>query len=522
MTAPLAGWQRLFLALLSGVLVAIPFLSPMYYWITWVAFVPLLLAIEQISLRASYGLGLASGLIFSIIAGYWITDFLVIAKGYGMAPSMLLAGIFWLFSAQITALIAVALNGLRRWSQRCLSFPVHDFVLFPLVLASAYSVIPMLFPFHPANTQSRFLSALQAIEFTRLYGLDALIALVNIMVYRVLAGRFRHPIPPLNTALSVSKVWVPWGLSSFIVMSWFVYGAAVTRAWDQQLATWATVTVGIVQPNEAPSLARPAIFPGYSLAYPPEMAMTERLAQAGAELVVWPETRYKGYFDQPHVQNAYADRLAEAGVALLFQDAEQVAHRKTGQTTRRSDQYHSDQYHSDQYNSAVMIRSDGQPLAHYRKMKTMPFGESVPLAETFPILKSATNGVLAGFNTSLQRGTEHAAFNLGALTVIPLICYETLFPSFVQSAVPPQTQGTVLIGLSNNGWFGDTVQPYQHMNASILRAVENRLPFVHVMNNGPSVVVLPNGRVLFQSQFREAGGYLVDVPYLRPGSKPLE
>ena len=69
----------------------------------------------------------------------------------------------------------------------------------------------------------------------------------------------------------------------------------------------ATVTVGIVQPNEAPSLARPAIFPGYSLAYPPEMAMTERLAQAGAELVVWPETRYKGYFDQPHVQNARSE-----------------------------------------------------------------------------------------------------------------------------------------------------------------------------------------------------------------------
>ena len=250
--------------------------------------------------------------------------------------------------------------------------------------------------------------------------------------------------------------------------------------------------------------------------------MTERLAQAGAELVVWPETRYKGYFDQPHVQNAYADRLAEAGVALLFQDAEQVAHRKSGQTTPDSDQYHSDQYHSDQYNSAVMIRSDGQALAHYRKMKTMPFGESVPLAETFPILKSATNGVLAGFTTSLQRGTEHAAFNLCALTVIPLICYETLFPDFVQAAVTPRTQGTVLVGLSSNGWFGDTLQPYQHVNVSILRAVENRLPFVHVMNNGPSVVVLPNGRIIFQSQFREAGGYLVDVPYLRPGSKPLE
>jgi apolipoprotein N-acyltransferase len=142
------------------------------------------------------------------------------------------------------------------------------------------------------------------------------------------------------------------------------------------------------------------------------------------------------------------------------------------------------------------------------------------LAETFPILKSATNGVLAGFTTSLQRGTEHAAFNLGALTVIPLICYETLFPSFVQSAVPPQTQGTVLIGLSNNGWFGDTVQPFQHVNASILRAVENRVPFVHVLNNGPSIVALPNGRIIFESTAREAGGYLVEVPYRKANSVP--
>ena len=509
MTGLLAGWQRLFLALVSGALVAIPFLYPAHYWLTWVAFVPLLLAIEQVSLRASYGLGLASGLLFSMIAGYWITDFLVIAIGYGTAPSLLLGGVFWLFCAQITALIPVALNWLRRWSKRYLS--VHDFVLFPLVVASTYGVMPMLFPFHPADTQSRFLSALQAIEFTRLYGLDALIALVNIMVYRGLAGQFRRP-PIVSTDRPASQLiktaWIPWGLSSFIVVSWFVYGAVVTRAWDEQLASWATVTVGIVQPNEAPSLATPAIFPGYSLAYPPEMAMTERLAQAGAELVVWPETRYKGYFDQPHVQRAYAARLAEVGVALLFQDAEQVAHRKPGQANRQPDQY----------NSAVMLKNDGQAFAHYRKMKTMPFGESVPLSETFPILKSVANGVLAGFTTSLQRGTEHAAFNLGGLTVIPLICYETLFPGFVQAAVPPQTQGTVLIGLSSNGWFGDTVQPYQHVNASILRAVENRLPFVHVLNNGPSVVVLPNGRVVFQSQFREAGGYLVDVPYLAPSS----
>src|SRR5690554_527403 len=465
-------------------LIAISFLYPTLYGLTWIAFVPLLLAIEQAGLPASYGLGLASGLMFNMVAGYWITDFLVIAKGYGMAQSLLLGGLFWIFGAQITALIAVALNGLRRCSQRYL--PIHDFLLFPLVVASIYGLMPTLFPFHPADTQSRFLSALQAIEFTRLYGLDALIALVNIMIYRALVLRTVHPDAPTK-----NSQWLSWGLSSIIVVSWFSYGAVVSRAWDKQLAAWTAVTVGIVQPNDTPSLAEPAIYPGYSLAYPPEMAMIEHLAHAGAELVVWPEARYKGYFDRPHVQSAYADRLADAGVALLFQDAEQVMHQKPGQKTPNPDQY----------NSAVMIRSNGQPLAHYRKMITMPFGESVPLSETLPILQNTMANVLTGFTTSLQRGTEHVAFNLNTLTVVPLICYETQFPDFVREAVPQKAQGAVLVGLSNNGWFGNTLQPYQHVNSSILRAVENRLPFIHVLNNGPSTVVLPNGRIIFQSKF---------------------
>lgn len=495
MNRPLAGWQRLGLALLSGALVAVPFLSSGFYGLIWVAFVPLLLAIEQAGLRASYGLGLASGLMFSMIAGYWITDFLVIAKGYSAAPSLLLGMIFWLFCAQATALIALALNALRRLSQRFLA--VHDFVLFPLVLAAVYGLMPMLFPFHPADTQTRFLAAIQAIELTGIAGLDGVIALVNIMIFRGITRRHRRRILPLRLS-----PWASWGLASVILVSWFGYGVVATRAWDQRLAGWATVTLGIVQPNEAPSLDLPALLPGYSLAYPPELAMTERLAGAGAELVIWPETRYKGYFDQPHVRNAYADRLSEAGVALLFQDSEKVSrqkHRGGG---------------VDEYNAALMIGRHGEPLGHYRKIRTMPFGEHIPFAETFPALKSITGRLLAGFTTSLQRGTEQVAFSAGALTLVPLICYETLFPDFVQAAVPGNTRGTVLVGLSSNGWFGDTVQPRQHVNASLLRAVENRVPFVHVLNNGPSVVALPNGRVIFQSGFREAGGYLVEVPYL--------
>lgn len=495
MILPSSGWQRLLLALISGALLAVPFLAPHYYWLTWLAFVPLLMAIDQVSLKAAYGLGLASGLLFSMIAGYWITDFLVITKGYGVVSSLLLGSVFWFFCAQVTGILAVVFNGVKRWNRRMPQsrhFQVHEFVLFPLVVASAYGLIPMLFPFHPGDSQSRFLSALQAIEFTGLFGLDALIALVNIMIYRALTQW------PKN-----SLAWIPWALASVIVAAWFTYGAVTARAWDEKLATWPTLSLGIVQPNESPSIGIPPPMPGYSLAHPPEMAMTLRLAQAGAELIVWPETRYKGYFDNPHVQSAYSAQLAEAGVMLLFQDSERVTELKPGQSPADADQY----------NSAVLIDSDGSEHGHYRKMKTMPFGESVPLSNTFPFLETATGNLFGGFTKALQRGDRHAAFEVGALTVVPLICYETMFPSFVEKALPPQAQGRVLVGLSNNGWFGDTLQPYQHVNASILRAVENRVPFVHALNNGPSTVVLPNGRIVFQSPIGEAGGYLVDLPY---------
>jgi apolipoprotein N-acyltransferase len=66
--------------------------------------------------------------------------------------------------------------------------------------------------------------------------------------------------------------------------------------------------------------------------------------------------------------------------------------------------------------------------------------------------------------------------------------------------------------LSNNAWFGDSSMPRQHLGASVLRAVENRMPVIHVMNNGPSAVISGRGQYLFRSGYGERVGYLVDVP----------
>ncbi|MDX1589973.1 MAG: nitrilase-related carbon-nitrogen hydrolase [Oleiphilaceae bacterium] len=99
---------------------------------------------------------------------------------------------------------------------------------------------------------------------------------------------------------------------------------------------------------------------------------------------------------------------------------------------------------------------------------------------------------------------------------MPLICYETLFPALAARAMPRQRNGTVLVGLSNDARFGSTCQPLQPVSASILRAVENRVPFVHVPNNGPSVAVLPNGRVLARPRHRFPGTIDRNCPIAPP------
>ena len=99
------------------------------------------------------------------------------------------------------------------------------------------------------------------------------------------------------------------------------------------------------------------------------------------------------------------------------------------------------------------------------------------------------------------------------MCLIPAICYEALFPSFIAQSMPQNAAGAVLTVLSNDGWFGQSRQPFQHGAMASLRAVENRLPLVHVINNGPSMVVMPNGRVLAQSQPFVQSALLVDMPY---------
>ena len=485
---------KLLLALLSGFLLSLAFLEHDYFYCAWFGFIPLLLATDKTTLIQSYLLGLITGLTMFTTSAYWIVDFIVLSKDYGVQSGFLLAGLYWFYSAHSIALAIVLFNGLRQNSR------VHELLLFPLILVIFSSTFPMLFSIRLGDTQVNFHIALQAIEFVGVQGLDFIILLFNILIYRILVNAFS--VNPKDNQQSK----LPLLVSTLLIGSWFLYGTISYSSWQTKIATWDTLKVGIVQMNEIPKLGDRVQYPGYSQAYPPEMEMTERLSSAGAEIIIWPEAQSKKYLNNHTVKRAYQQNMNQLNKDLIFQDFEHIRDPISGDIIEK-------------YNTAIMINGNGEQVGSYQKMKRIPFGEYVPVFEKGSTSSKWIENFFGDFSSGLSKGEEHQVFKHSKINIIPLICYETTFPEFVAEAVQHTLAqrnlavGTLLVGLSNDGWFGSTHLPYQHVMPSVLRAVDNRLPLVHVANNGPSIVVIPDGSVIFTSAFQQSAGYVVDIPH---------
>lgn len=462
----------------AGVLLALPYNHSELFLLTWVGFVPLLFALQDKRPSEAYRLGLLCGLALYGVGAWWIVGFIEQLWAPGPWVTFLLSAVFWLYSAQLPALLAFVFQWFRRrtgWS---------DLLLFPLVVALFFGHFPMLFHAQLGESQSLFLAALQGVSITGVLGLDALIALVNVLLFRWLAGQ----VPAQHDWVGLSAAMLP--------VVWLTYGLVSLGAWDARLAEWPTRRVGFVQENAPAGVGQRLQVAGYSESYPRALALSEQLAAAGAGLVVWPEARFNPYFLEPRVAQAFRRSASQMQTALLFQAME----RENRADSRL------------EFNTAVLIDAKGRDQGHYRKIKRVAFGEYLPLLGVFPEARRWVRGRLGDFFSHVSAGERPARFALEGVQVIPLICYEVMFPYFVAEAAHGDGAGELLVTVSNNAWFGDTQQPFQHLNASVLRAVENRTPLLHVMNNGPSAVVLPSGRRLFQSPYGEEAGYWVDIP----------
>jgi apolipoprotein N-acyltransferase len=143
------------------------------------------------------------------------------------------------------------------------------------------------------------------------------------------------------------------------------------------------------------------------------------------------------------------------------------------------------------YNSIYAIDHGGSILAVYDKQHLVPFGEYLPFQDT---LESLGLMQLTKVRGGYIPGTQRKPITLaGTPPFLPLICYEVVFPG---EAVPPGERPGWLVNLTNDGWFGQSTGPYQHLQQSRVRAIEEGLPLVRAANSGVSAVIDPLGRTV--------------------------
>lgn len=192
------------------------------------------------------------------------------------------------------------------------------------------------------------------------------------------------------------------------------------------------------------------------------------------DLVVWPEAPAPFFGNDPRFQQSMAS-IAQAEQAPLIVGGIGA-------------DYSQDEQHWQDYNSAMVISPDGNRIGRYDKIHLVPFGEYIPFQQYLTFARKLTGRV-----SSFSRGTDRKVFRLNGHRYGVFICYEAVFADEVRHF--SQLGAEVLVNISDDGWYGDTSAPWQHLNMARMRAIENRRWLLRDTNNGVTAAIDPYGRV---------------------------
>jgi apolipoprotein N-acyltransferase len=177
------------------------------------------------------------------------------------------------------------------------------------------------------------------------------------------------------------------------------------------------------------------------------------------------------------------------------------------------------------YNSLRVLEGDGAETARYDKAHLVPFGEYIPFGD-LAYLWFGLRAFAAQAGNTYSAGPGPQVLDLGQFgKVLPLICYEAIFPRDVNAA--PE-RADWMLQITNDAWFGTLTGPFQHFAQARLRAVEQGLPLIRVANTGVTAVVDAHGRVVDELPFGAMAaldttipGALPPTPYSRWGDGPV-
>jgi apolipoprotein N-acyltransferase len=467
-----AGWApRLAVAAAAGFALHLAYPRPGWDLLGWVSLAPVLaLAATAPGPRRAFLEGWVAGLAWFVPLLRWLTHtmttFSTLSPPLAILVLLALSGYLALFVGAVAALVA----WLRaRLGPAALWLAPAAWVVAELARTYLLSGFPWgLLGYIPY----RRLALIQIAAWTGVYGVSALLVLVNTAVAWILVRR--TPVA-LGLAGGVTAVALA------VTLAVGTLGVAATDG---------TVPVAVVQGNIDQAVK-------WDKAYQQETLRTyAELTRAGADatrLVVWPEAAVPAYvLYEPWVLSWLTRLAVEVQRPLLVGAPDAV---REGRTTRY-------------LNSAFLVGERGV-TGRYDKMHLVPFGEYVPLKRLLFFVEA-----IAAEIGDFTAGQETVVFLLEEAPFGTVICYEVIFPDLFRRFV---RQGArFMVNITNDAWFGDSGGPLQHLAMVPLRAVENGIAIARAANTGVSALVSPSGRIEPELGLFRRGYLRLSVP-LRAG-----
>jgi apolipoprotein N-acyltransferase len=466
------GWKRAVIALLAGALSALA-MAPFNAWP--VLFVTFPVAVWLID---GAGAGRWRGVPAAAMSGFWF------GLGY-FVPGLYWIGYAFLVDAPTFAwLMPFAMLGLPAYLAL---FPALGFALARLfwtkdatrVLALAISLtttewlrghVLTGFPWNAFGyALTEPLALAQTASLIGLWGLTFLGVAIFASPAVLIDGRSRG-----------RKPWLAPLAALLLLAAMLVFGAA--RLALHPTATLANVKLRIMQPNLQQDVkfnyaAKAEVMQKY-LTLSDRASGPQSTGVRDTNILIWPESAFPFFLTREADAMAQIADLLPKGTVLITGSVRAPDLPPGVRVTRA-------------YNSIYVIDHDGSVLSVYDKLHLVPFGEYLPfqdLMEKFGFVQLTK--VVGGFIPGTRRRTMDIPNAPGAL---PMICYEAIFPGDVAGR---DDRPGWIVNLTNDGWFGISTGPYQHLQQARLRAIEQGLPMVRAANTGISAVIDPAGRIV--------------------------
>ncbi len=192
------------------------------------------------------------------------------------------------------------------------------------------------------------------------------------------------------------------------------------------------------------------------------------------EVIVWPEAPADFATSDPQFRGELGSLARSAGAPVI-----------AGSIGVDFDPSSPRGYH--EFGSAAIFDNNGNYIDRYDKIHRVPWGEYVPYARFFAFAGKLISGV-----GNMEPGTQNKVFDLNGHATGIFICYESIFGDEVRQFVLNGAQ--VLVNISDDGWYGDSGAPWQHLDMARMRAIENDRWILRDTNTGITTAIDPHGR----------------------------